>query len=167
MAAVDPSKLGSWYAAYAPALVLYARQWAGPAAAEDVVHEAFVGLLSQRNEPAHPKAWLFRAVRNAAASHHRSSKRRGRREREAGGARPEWFCPRPEDLVDAAAAQNALAALPIEQREVVVMRIWGQMTLAEIADVTSSPLSSVYDRYKAALAAVRQKMESLCRKKTP
>jgi RNA polymerase sigma factor (sigma-70 family) len=158
----DPSKLASWYAAHAAPLVLYARQWGGPAAAEDAVQEAFIQLLSQSREPDNVRAWLFKTVRNAALSQLRSSQRRDRRERAVTAARPEWFTPRPDDLIDAAAAQDALAALDADQREVVVLRIWGQASFAEIAEVTGSPLSSVYDRYKSGLASLKQRMESSC-----
>lgn len=165
MSRIDPSKLGGWYGAYAAGLVLYARQWAG-AGAEDVVQEAFIALLGQGREPENVRAWLFKAVRNAALSSARSSKRRDRRERVVTESRPEWFVPRPEDLIDAATAQEALKQLSDELREVVVLRIWGQMSFAEIADVAGTPLSSVYDRYKTGLAVLKQKLESSCRNRT-
>lgn len=164
MPPVDPANLGCWYAAYAPALVLYARQFAGQAAAEDAVQEAFVNLLAQGRRPDNVKAWLFKAVRNAALSDRRSSARRDRRERIVKQQQAEWFEPRPEDAVDAGAAQEALAALPRGLREVVVLRIWGQATFVEIAEVTGTPLSTVYDQYKSGLAGVKRTMESLCKK---
>lgn len=164
MPRIEPSNLGGWYAAYAGGLVLYARQMVGAVAAEDAVQEAFVQLMGQAQVPANVKAWLYKTVRNAALSGVRSAKRRDRREREAGGARPEWFVGRAEDVIDAGAAQEAMETLPIELREVVVMRIWGQASFAEMAEVTGRPLSTVYDLYRQGLAGIRQKMEAICAK---
>jgi RNA polymerase sigma-70 factor (ECF subfamily) len=79
--------------------------------------------------------------------------------------RPDWFDPRPEDLIDAAEAQKALESLPGEQREVIVMRIWGQMTLSEINRVTGEAVSTLFSRYRTGLARIKQQMESSCHMK--
>jgi RNA polymerase sigma factor (sigma-70 family) len=160
---LDSAKLSAWFEAHAAALKLYARQWLdAPEQAEDVVHEAFVALISQRNEPDDARAWLFKVVRNLSVSCVRSTGRR--RRREGAIARCELFEQRIDDLIDAKTAEAALRQLPIEQRELVVLRIWGQMRFNEIAELTGSSLSTVFDRYRAALAAVREKLErSSCR----
>ena len=66
---IDPDRFSALFDAHAATLVLYARQFlVDRAAAEDVVHDAFVNLLGLRGAgPSDPKAWLYRAVRNAAA----------------------------------------------------------------------------------------------------
>lgn len=163
MRTIDPAQLGEWFDAYGTALVLYARQWLETGQAEDVVQDTFIRLLAQSRRPDRPRAWLFRCVRNAAIAALRS--RRRRESREAGGAakRPAWFESRPGDLIDAATAQQALADLPPEQREPVVLRIWASMTLAEIAETLGEPVSTVFSRYKAGLATVRERMERACR----
>ena len=45
--------------------------------------------------------------------------------------------------------------LPEEQREVVVLRIWGEMTLAEVALVLDVPENTVASRYRYALNRMR------------
>ena len=55
------------------ALTLFARQWLDAASAEDVVQETLTTLLMQRKSPDDPVAWMFRAVRNAAIDHCRTS----------------------------------------------------------------------------------------------
>ena len=159
---IDPARLSAHFDAHAAALVLYARQIvAEPAAAEDVVHDAFVGLMTLAGpEPHDPRAWLFRAVRNAAIGRKRSWWRRARRDRAASAARPEMFDARVDDLIDAKDAQTALAALPAEQREVVVLRIWGGMGFAEIAELVRASVSTVHDRYKSALAEMKRNLEA-------
>jgi RNA polymerase sigma factor (sigma-70 family) len=170
MSGIDPGKLAEWFGDRAPGLVLYARQWLDPAAAEDVVQEVFVRLMAQPCEPANLKAWLYLATRNAAIGAGRSGRRRLRRERavaERRGAELEpLFHSSPEDRIDAAAAEAALAGLPEPQREIVLLRIWGGMTLAEVASVTGLALSTVYDHYRAALARVRTILESSCQTRT-
>lgn len=178
MARPDRANLCAWFAAHGRGLVLFARQ-ALPAehraSAEDVVQELFVRLLARTAEhdadaeaeggvaaggldPAHPAAWLYRCVRNACEDERRSRVRRSRRERAVAAGRPDWFEPSPGDRVDARQAQAALAALDDLPRQVVVLRVWSGLTLAETADVVGLPLSTVYDHYRKALAALRAAM---------
>jgi RNA polymerase sigma-70 factor (ECF subfamily) len=161
----DSAELASSFDAHAATLILFARQWLGRAAAEDVVQDVFVSLMSQRRRPENVKAWLYKAVRNAAISHGRSTARRVRREMRLSETRPEYFESRPDDLIDAAAAETALVSLPTEQREVIVMRLWAQMTLAEIAEVTGQAVSTLFSRYRTGLSEIKRIMESSCRMK--
>src|SRR5688572_4528243 len=127
-------------------LTLYARQWLDDAAsAEDVVQEALTVLLAQRPTPDDPVAWMFRAVRNAAIDQARSSSRRRRRERMVAESRREWFePPGPDALIDAQTAKAALAQLPPPSREIVVLRIWSDLSFAQIAGVMQMSLSTVH-----------------------
>jgi RNA polymerase sigma-70 factor (ECF subfamily) len=121
--------------------------------------------MASRRLPAEPRTWLFRCVRNAAISAWRSNRRRGRRERQA--ASDEWFVPRPEDKLDAASAQEALRALPPVQREIVTLRIWSGLTLAQIAEVTGLAVSNVHHQYRLGLQAMRERLEQSCRNRNP
>jgi RNA polymerase sigma-70 factor (ECF subfamily) len=143
----------------AGALVLYARQWLDAAGADDAVQEAVVALLAQPAAPRNPGAWLYRAVRNAAIDAARAGQRRRRREQTVAFGRREWFSPQPDALLDAKAAEESLQRLGTEHREVVVLRIWGDMGFAEIADVLQLGVSTVHDRYKAALRELRSALE--------
>jgi len=158
--------LGRWFDEYGSRLALYARQWLPAGAAEDTVQEVFIRLLRQGGPPQSVSGWLFRSVRNAAMSELRSSRRRRRHEQRRADGRSEWFEPRSQDLIDAAAAQAALESLARPQREVIVMRIWGGLTLQEIAEIVGSPISTVFSRYRAALAALRERMAAPCKAKT-
>ena len=153
------------FRAHASALLLYARQWLEPTAAEDVVQEVFVRLLAGRRMPDEPRTWLFRCVRNAAISAWRSRRRRDMREQSSASAA--WFVARPEDRIDAKAAQEALTKLAPGQREIVTLRIWSGLTLAEIGDVTGLPTSTIHDQYRAALKEMREQLERSCRNLRP
>jgi RNA polymerase sigma-70 factor (ECF subfamily) len=158
---IDSKQLSALFDAHAAALVLYARQFvADAAAAEDVVHDVFVRLIALRATPDDPKAWLFRAVRNAAISQTRSVSRRRNRESDVSGARREWFEHRVDDLIDASAAQRALESLPAHLREVVVLRLWAQLGFQQIADLIGLSVSSAFERYQTALSMMRRKLET-------
>src|SRR4051812_26554639 len=131
---MDPERLGQLLDQHADALELYARQWGD--APEDVVQEAFWNLARQRPNPDNPAAWLFRAVRNGAINAATAGRRRRRHEAAATGTQPAWFAANPDaghaDAIDPEAAAEALATLPIEQREVIVARLWGDLTFEQI-----------------------------------
>jgi RNA polymerase sigma-70 factor (ECF subfamily) len=148
----------------AAGLALYARQFLDPAdssagAAEDVVQEALAALLAERGAPDDPVAWMFRAVRNAAIDHARSAARRRRREREVAAMRGEWFQKSLDAPLDAQAAEAALRGLPAEAREIVVLRIWGEQGFAQIARIMGLGVSTVHERYTAALRQMRALLE--------
>jgi RNA polymerase sigma factor (sigma-70 family) len=132
------------------------------AEAEDVIQRAFVRLLAVHTLPDEPRRWLYRAVRNEAISVWRANRQRGRRERAVASAAPAWFINQPDDPLRAAEAQQALAALSHEFREVVALRLWSGLTLSEIADVTDVAVSTVHARYGAAIESLRQTLEPPC-----
>lgn len=149
--------------AHAAALVLFARQWC--AAPEDVVQVAFCKLAEQRAWPDDPAAWLFRVVRNAAIDAGKAERRRSRRE--AAVARPErWFREAEFDGLDAATAVAALEDLPDDQREVIVARLWGGMTLDQVAGIAGCSVSTAFRRYEAGIAALRERLGAECPTKT-
>jgi RNA polymerase sigma-70 factor (ECF subfamily) len=159
---IDPARLSTWFDAHAARLVLYARQLTADGA-RDVVQEAFVSLLQEPREPDNVKAWLYRAVRNAAVSTMRSDRARARRHEAVATLAQGWFDARPDNLIDAAAAQRCLETLPPARREVIVLRIWSDMSFPEIAQITGLAVSTVFDHYRNGLAVIRKQMESSCR----
>jgi len=149
----------------AAALALYARQWVDSAWAEDVVQEALTALLAERRPPRDPVAWMYRAVRNTAIDYARAASRRRSREQLVAQQRCEWFEPRPGSLIDADVAERALRQLPGESREVVVLRIWGDLGLAQIAAIMQVSVSTVHERLACALEQLRSVLEQPCRSK--
>jgi RNA polymerase sigma-70 factor (ECF subfamily) len=160
---MGPELLGRLVDEHAAALVLYARQWC--AMPEDVVQEAFLKLVRQRNPPERPVAWLFRVVRNAALSAARAHKRRRHHETVAAARAPAWFMPVAEGL-DADEAARALQALPLDQRETIVAHLWGGLTFAEIAELTGTSSSGAHRHYAAGLAALRERLGITCPNQT-
>jgi RNA polymerase sigma-70 factor (ECF subfamily) len=155
--------VGRLFDAHFAALVLYARQWFGAATADDVVQRVFVRLLRGGKLPNQPRSWLFRCVRNEAMAVWRAELRRGRREQAVALSAGEWFEGKPDDLLSADEAQRALESLSSELREVVTLRLWGDLTLSEIAEITEVAVSTVHNRYTAAIELLREKLEIPCK----
>jgi RNA polymerase sigma-70 factor (ECF subfamily) len=155
---MDERGLGQLVDRHAAALILYARQWC--AAPEDVVQEAFLKLVTQSRPPAAPVPWLYRVVRTRAISAARSAQRRRQHEAEAARRVEAWFVPETEHALDAAALAEALTALPAEPREVITLHLWGGLTFAEISDVLGCSPSSAHRSYQAALAQLRERIDS-------
>ena len=166
MPAIEPSEVGRWFEDEAAALVLYARRWFGRAEAEELVQEAFLKLVQQRKRPGHVRGWLYTTVRHAAISRIRSSSRRRVREEKVSDDGPSCFEQHPGDYLDAQAAQAALHRLSDADREVVTLRIWGGLTLKEIAEMFDSSIPTVFRQYRAALGRLREAMQEPCTKTT-
>ena len=86
---LTPERLAELLEAQAAALELFAGQWSQAPA--DVVQEAFVELARQPEVPQNTVGWLYRVVRNRAASEARSARRRKRRESAVAAANEAWF----------------------------------------------------------------------------
>jgi RNA polymerase sigma-70 factor (ECF subfamily) len=166
MDASDLERLTQLATERAAGLALFARQWLDAANAEDVVQEALVALLSESRPPANPLAWLYRAVRNGAIDAARANSRRRKREQTVAQVRREWFDAGADALLDAEVAQQALKRLEPDFREIVVMRIWGELGFAEIAGVMGVSVSTVHSRYVAAIKQLRAVLEKPCPKTT-
>ncbi|MCP4260999.1 MAG: RNA polymerase sigma factor [Planctomycetes bacterium] len=159
MAAISQKQLGEWYEAYGTELMLYARQWNPDQQAEDIVQDAFIKLFKQHRYPDNVRAWLFRVVRNASISIVRRLQRRRQAGRKFLHRDVIWFESRSEDLIDARQAQDMLQTLPSHLCEIVLLRIWGQMSLREIAQVMNKSIPWIHNEYKTALKMIRKNLE--------
>jgi len=129
-------------------------------AAEDIVHDVFVSLAqsaSQFRLRGSLKHYLATCVANRARDRLRAGKRHeGRPVVNAG---PEAQSHVPEDtLICAERAQQiygALAQLPDEQREVVVLRILAGMKFKQIAATQDASFVAVQARYRRGLDRLR------------
>lgn len=148
----------SWFEAYGRRLLLFARQWAtSSAGAEDIVQDAFVRFWrSPHRGQAEAHVHLFAMVRRAGLDHVRATSRRTARELCLADSEPAcaWFTPAPDDRD--AAIQQALRHLPLEQREVVVLKIWGELTFDQIGRALGIPANTAASRYRYALEALRR-----------
>lgn len=150
----------------APKLLLFARQWLPSVSdAEDVVQTAFIRFW--RKQPAASSEHyplLYAAVRTAALDLLRRDGRRARREIEMAQESLEngvaFFQPDFAQGEAAVAVSAALQRLPDAQREVVVLRIWGELTFQQIAGVLGESINTVAARYRYGLEALRRVLKT-------
>ena len=65
---------------------------------------------------------------------------------------------------DLASAVAALEALPAEQREIIVGRLWGGMTLEQLAGVAGCSVSTAHRRFESGIQALRERLGVACPK---
>ena len=109
-----------------------------------------------------PAGYLYRAARNEALSRLR---KRTVRTRAAEGLlySAEVLAPIDsglESAEEAARVNLALLALPVEQREVVVLKLYQNMTFKEIARVTGVSQNTAASRYRYALTKLKEILEA-------
>lgn len=147
------------FAEAAPGLVLFARQFVRSAAdAEDIVQEAFVRFWRKQHSIEN-RALLFAAVRSIALDLLRRDARRSRREATVVADAEHSVAPEFDTTSD---TQQALARavdnLPAEQREVLVMKIWNELTFADIGAVLGISQNTAASRYRYALGALKKNL---------
>jgi len=145
----------------APGLVLFARQWARSTAdAEDIVQEAFVRFWRKQHDISN-RGLLYATVRSIALDFLRRDSRRARRESVAISESDQTV--QPAFAIEDDSQRELVAALdrlPNQQREVLVMKIWNELTFAEIASVLEISQNTAASRYRYALAALKKNLPS-------
>lgn len=161
-----PADWRAWHRQHAARLVLYARQWLPERAdAEDAVQAGFVKFWRHKPEPGEGDVpLLFAAVRCAALDLLKSRRRRAIREEAAVGDTQDcwWDVSAIEERERAEMMQRVLQTLPVEQREVVMLRVWAEMTFAEIAEALGENMNTVAARYRYALATLKKHLPEEC-----
>lgn len=144
--------LAALYDASAGRLLLYGRALGlSHGEAEDVLHDVFAALLKLTNPPDDPEHYVVRAFRNRSINHRRGWWRRLTRELESS----RWFEPAEPVSPHEAAAVRCLTGLPVEQREVIVLKLWHRHTFEEIATLQEVSPNTAAGRYRYGLQKLR------------
>ena len=146
------------YRQHGAALLLFASTITGERGrAQDAVHHVFLKLIENGNlsRAQDKKAYLFACIRNAVLN---ERKFQGRHEPLATDSA--WFSPPNRDVTGERNLRRALAELPDDQREIVVLHIWGDLTFSQIADVLSINSNTAASRYRYALGKLRDAMSA-------
>jgi RNA polymerase sigma-70 factor, ECF subfamily len=140
------------YEANAAVIILYGRALGlSHSEAEDVLQETFMVLAQQAKPPEQPLHYCLRSFRNRALNYRRSLWRRLTRELES----HRWFERGEEETPQERAAMRCLARLPIEQREVIVLKIWRRHTFEAIGKLLELSPNTVAGRYRYGLQKLR------------
>lgn len=140
-----------------------------PAAAEDVVHDAFLrawrSAASYQPERGPLRAWLMTVVRNTAIDHLRARQLATRRQPLLADTTARVIDPDPLTAVTAAAEaqrlRQAMATLPDAQRHALELAYFAGLTHGEIASRTGAPLGTVKGRVRLGLGRLRQALGEL------
>jgi RNA polymerase sigma-70 factor (ECF subfamily) len=146
------------YESKAAELILYGRALGlSHAEAEDVLQETFLALMQRPDRPVRPEHYCVRSFRNHTLNYRRSLWRRLTRELEA----QRWFERSPKENPAERAAMRCLAELPVDQREVIVLKIWHGYTFEEISDLLEISPNTAAGRYRYGLQKIRARLEGV------
>ena len=128
--------------------------------AQELVQELFLKLARDADAVASAqseRAVIFTMVRNLSLD---ALRRRAREEKALQSweqEMPGWF----EPAEDHESLVTALAALPEEQRSVVHLHVWEEMSFREIGELLALPTQTVASRYRYALDKLRTQKHTL------
>lgn len=168
-----PSDWREWLEFHGPKLLLFARQQTrSHEDAEDVLQDAIVKLVEKiRNDEfvGGPEAWqpyLYTTIRRLSIDLSRREDRRKRREdfvgSEEGEAHVEsfhpWFESETSDDETRLQLEEKLKELPEKFAEVIIMKIWGERTFAEIGEILGISQNTAASRYRYGLEALKKSL---------
>ena len=129
-------------------------------AAEDVTALAFERLYRSRSRldrgRGTPRAWLFAIARNAALDELRRRRRQPQCELPVELLGDRGAAEALEDVARRATVQSALRALPLREREVVLLKFHGQLSNSELARALDISESNAGTRLHRALTRLRE-----------
>ena len=152
-----------------PLLAYLQRLTRSPAIAEDMHQQTWLSVLEhldrfdEKRAPGGFKAWLFRIATNKVNDMWRSQARQ-RKVQDGFRLLAEEEAPDASGAVlefeDQQTLQEAINLLPEPQRQVVLMRYYGDLKFAQIAEALGCPLNTALGRMHKALLKLRRAMQS-------
>ncbi len=149
----------AWLERYATRFLLFARYHARREAdAQDLVQEAVVEAWGrQHGGPPPPPALVYSTIRRRAIDQARKDDSRAIRETRAAREAPElWFDSGLEERERDLLLQDAMSKIVEIYRDVVILKVWGELTFAEIAEALEIPVNTAASRYRYGLAELRR-----------
>ena len=168
-----PTAWRTWLETNGPKLLLFARQQTrSQEDAQDVFQDALVKLVGKIHNHEFiggPEAWppyLYTTIRRLAIDLSRRDDRRKRREdsvgAETGEAHQEafhpWFESESSDDETRDQLETKLKQLPAKFSEVILMKIWGERTFAEIGEILDISPNTAASRYRYGLEALQKSL---------
>jgi len=132
--------------------------------AQEVVQELFLKLARDAaviSQAQSERAIIFTLTRNLALD---ALRRRSTREdalQRFADESPCWFLPADDTEETLAQITVALAALPEEQRSVIHLHVWEDLSFREIGELLALPTQTVASRYRYGLEKLRTQKHTL------
>ena len=123
--------------------------------AQDAVHQVFLRLLESGDlrRAADQKAYLFASVRNQLLNDAKVRQRTVPLEPDS-----TWFEPPERDYAAEQNLRRALGELISDQRQVVILHIWGGLTFSQTAEVLGISANTAASRYRYGIGKLRESM---------
>jgi RNA polymerase sigma-70 factor (ECF subfamily) len=165
----------AWLHEHGSKLLLFARQQTRSIAdAEDVLQDALVKLAKKEADGTFDggqAAWLpyiYTSIRRCAIDLGRKEDRRGKREEKSerdkiiqkGGVADPWFQSDSADDESRVYLENGLKKLPEKFASVIILKIWGELTFAEIGKKLDISQNTAASRYRYGLEALKKHLTS-------
>lgn len=162
----DPERFAVLFDRHGAAVARYARHWFGPDDAADIVADTFLTAFRKRGHyrAPHDKAlpWLLGIASRIIRDRWRSAGReRHALERLLGRFRAESVPDVDDRLVALAQAPRlaaALAAMPVKNREVLLLIAWADLSYEETAEALGLPVGTVRSRLSRARQRLRNSL---------
>lgn len=166
-----------WLEENGPKLLLFARQQTrSHEDAKDILQDALVKLVEKLRSGEFvggQEAWmpyLYTAIRRLAIDLSRRDDRRKRREDTVSADSPStepfqpWFDTESSDDETRSQLESGLKDLPEKFAEVIVMKIWGERTFAEIGETLGISQNTAASRYRYGLEALKRSLSAARRR---
>jgi RNA polymerase sigma-70 factor, ECF subfamily len=167
-----PEAFAELYDRHAPAIFQYVARRLGRQAAEDLIAEAFLVAFRRRDryDSSRPDArpWLYGIAANLIGKHRRAEVRMLRALARTGvDPLTDGDAERADDRIAAGGLRRelagALAALPAENREVLLLVAWADLSYEEVGCALGIPIGTVRSRLSRARRRVRGELARLDR----
>lgn len=164
-----------WLTENGSRMLLFARQQTRTAQdAEDILQDSLVKLARMVDEGSFDggqeqwRPFLYTTIRRRAIDLGRKNDRRSKREEKSegdrlaqtGGFADPWFEKNQANDESREQLEEGLKKLPEKFSEVIVMKIWGENTFAQISEILDISLNTVASRYRYGLEGLRKSLES-------
>lgn len=164
----DPERFAVLFDRHGAAVARYARHWFGPDDAADIVADTFLTAFRKRGHyrASHDNAlpWLLGVASRTIRDRWRSARREYRAlERLLGRYRAESIPNVDERLVALTQEPRlaaALAAMPVKNREVLLLIAWADLSYDEVAEALCIPVGTVRSRLSRARQHLRNSFDN-------
>lgn len=163
----EQSQLERWYDEHAQALFAFLLNFTRDENdTRDVLQGIFEKLARQPDLLRHardPRAFLIRLAHNAAIDLMRRRSAREERHQSFGAEQFSAFAPAedPDEAEFRNELSRALGELPADQRAVVHLKLWENLTFDQIATALEIPLNTAASRYRYGLDKLRERLRPL------